>query len=229
VAREIESRFGAAAVRAGSTEAALDIPAADPRPLPVAPAESAPSSREIRTRAQDQSHLFLGHRTVRRDHPDYAALELAGVLLGAGAGLTGRIPQRIREKEGLAYTASADAVAAAGLDQGRLVIYVGTSPATVAQAEASARDELARFLAEPIGGTELADARSFLIGREPFRRETARQWADLLIASLHLDLPLDDPDWHVARIAALSAADVEAAVRRHLDPARLIATVGLPA
>jgi zinc protease len=205
-----------------------EVPA-DSREVPADSSATMETRREIRTRARDQAHLFLGHLTIPRSHADYAALEVAGVLLGAGAGLTGRIPQRIREREGLAYTAAADTVTGASLDPGRLAIYVGTSPATVAQAEASARDELARFLAEPISPAELADAKSYLIGREPFRRETGRQWADLLAASELLKLPLDDPEWHAAKIAALGAADVEAAARRHLDPERLIATVGLPA
>ena len=219
VAREIEALFGATAA-AGVAD--------DPRPSPSPPSASPEPRREVRTRAHDQAHLFLGHRTVARDHADYPALELAGVLLGAGSGLTGRIPQRIREREGLAYTATADAVAAASVDPGRFTVYVGTAPATVAQAEASARDELRRFLDEPVGESELADARAFLLGREPFRRETGRQWADLLAASELLALPLDDPSWHSGKIAALSAADVEAATRRHLDPARLVVTIGIP-
>lgn len=214
------SSFGAA------SEVEAHVP---PFAVPADPASSPEPRRELRTHARDQAHLYLSHLTVSRAHPDYPALELAGVLLGAGSGLAGRIPQRIRDREGLAYTAMADAVAGASLDSGRLAVYVGTSPATVAAAEAAARDELARFVAEPIEALELADAKSYLLGREPFRRETARQWADLLAASLLLDLPLDDPDWHAARVAALTAVDVEGAVRRHLDPLKLVATVGLPA
>jgi zinc protease len=201
----------------------------DARPQPAPPAEHPEARREIRTRAHDQAHLFLGHRTVARDHADYPALELAGVLLGSGSGLTGRVPQRIREREGLAYTASADAVSGASLDPGRLTVYIATRPATVAQAEASARDEVERFLTQPIGGEEFADAKAHLLGREPFRRETGRQWADLMASSELLGLPFDDPSWHAAKIAAVTAADVESAARRHLDPARLIATIGLPA
>ncbi len=217
---------GCFAPRRTSDLSGASRPAAKP---PKSPALQPKVRREIRTRAHDQAHLFLGHRTVTRAHADFAALEIAGVLLGAGAGLTGRIPQRIREKEGLAYAAGADAVTGASLDEGRLSIYVGSSPATIAQAEASARDEIARFLVEPIPESDFADAKSYLIGREPFRRETGRQWADLLAASRLLDLPLDDPEWHLGRLAALTAAEVEAAIRRHLDPTRLIATVGLPA
>lgn len=198
------------------------------RPVPAAPAASPVARREISTRAEDQAHLFVGSRTVARAHPDYAALELAGVVLGAGAGLTGRIPQRIREREGLAYSATADTVSGAGIDEGRLVCYVGTAPETLDKAEASLRDELARFLAEPIAAEELESARSYLLGREPFRRETARQWADLMAVSALLDLPLDDPNWHAGKVARLTAEDVAAAARRWIDPERLLVTRGLP-
>ena len=157
VAARIDELFGAApGDRDAATEQAVRRPLCRRR-QPIA-------RREIVTHAQDQAHLFLGSRTVERAHPDYPALEVAAVLLGAGSGLTGRIPQRIREREGLAYTATADTVAGAGIDEGRLVCYVGTAPETLDQAEASVRDELARFLAEPIapGG---ARKRPFLSSR----------------------------------------------------------------
>jgi zinc protease len=163
---------------------------------------------------------------VTRAHPDYEALELASVVLGAGTGLTGRIPQRIREREGLAYTASA---AGAGLDPGRLYAYVGTSPETVARAERGVIEELCRFHAEGPTAEELDEARSYLLGREPFRRETARQWADLAAVGALYGLPLEDPTWSAERVAATTAAEVAAAVARHLDPEVLAITVGLPA
>ncbi len=175
-----------------------------------------------------QAHLYAGHLTVRRTHPDYEALVLAGVVLGAGSGLTGRIPERIREREGLAYTATAHTVTGAGLDPGRLVLYVGTSPATVEQAEAGVREELVRFVEDGPTAEEVADARAYLVGREPFRRETARQLADLTLSAEHYGLPLDRPGWREEQLALLTRDDVHAAVRRHLDPERLKVTVGLP-
>ena len=176
----------------------------------------------------DQAHLYVGHLTIPRRHPDYEALELAAVTLGSGAGLTGRIPQRIRDREGLAYSAHAQTVAGAGLDPGRLVAYVGTSVHTLDQAERGVREEIARLVEDGITDQELADARSYLLGREPFERETARQWADLLVEAEHYHLPLDDPDWRHDRLAALDRATVEAAVRRHLRPDDLRVTVGIP-
>ncbi len=204
--------------------------AARPAVAPVAPPapEGGPPRVEVTVRGSDQAHLYLGHLTVPRRDPDFTALELAAVVLGAGSGLTGRIPQRIREREGLAYTAYAQVVAGAGLDPGRLVAYVGTSPATVSQAERGVREEIARFVTEGVTEAELAEARSYLLGREPFRRETARQWAELMIESAFYGLPLDDHTWREAQLQAPDRAAVEAAVRRHLDPERLKVTVGSP-
>ncbi len=195
---------------------------------PPPPVGLSVARREIPSGAVDQAHLYLGHLTVPRLHPDHAALEVLGVALGAGAGLTGRIPERLREREGLAYAAQAATVAGASSEPGRLVAYVATSPRTVAQAESSVREELARVVAEGLGEEEFAEARTYLLGREPFRRESARQWADLLAEGAHWGLPLDDAGWCEGELQRLDRAQVEAAARRHLRPEALEVTVGLP-
>lgn len=205
-----------------------DLPVArEPYPDPPEPAGSHEPCR-VETEAEDQAHLFIGHLTVPRRHPDFTALELLAVILGSGAGLTGRIPNRIRESEGLAYNAHAQTVAGAGLDPGRLVAYVGTSPATVDRARAGVIEEIARLVDGGIEESELEEARAYLLGREPFRRETARQWADLLTESAHYGLPLDEPESRKAELNALDKATVEAAARRHIRPDDLRVTIGLP-
>ncbi|MDX1384279.1 MAG: insulinase family protein, partial [Thermoanaerobaculia bacterium] len=205
-------------------------------PPPGRPGEAADEAvgateprRAVATAARDQSHLFVGHRTVPADHPDLPALDLASIVLGAGSGLTGRIPTRVREREGLAYSATAGLTAGAGLDAGRLVVHVATSPAQVARAEACVREEIGRLCDEGVSETEVEEARSYVLRREPFRRETARQWAGLLARSSLYGMPVDDAAWVEARYRALDRAAVEAAIRRHLEPARLQVTVGSPA
>ena len=197
---------------------------ADPPP-PVGAPEA---RRELPSGAVDQTHLYLGHLTVPRLHPDHAALEVLGVVLGAGAGLTGRIPERLREREGLAYTAQAATVGGSSSEPGRLVVYAATSPRTVEKAETSAREELQRLLADGITEDEFQEARTYLLGREPFRRETARQWADLLAEGAYWGLPLHDAAWCEAELLRLDRAQVEAAARRHVKPEALKVTIGLP-
>ncbi len=200
-----------------------------PAPFPEPPAPAGlPDRYLVETEAEDQAHLYIGHLTVPRHHPDFTALELVAVVLGSGAGLTGRIPMRIREQEGLAYSAHAQTVAGAGLDPGRLVAYVGTAPATVEKAETGVKEEIARLVEGGIEESELEEARSYLLGREPFRRETARQWADLLTEAAQYDLPLDDPALREQELRALDLATIQDVIRRHLRPQDLRVTVGLP-
>jgi len=212
----------------GVLSSALGPPRAAAK-APPAPPPAGARRREIRTRARDQAHLFVGQLTVGRRHPDFAALEIAGIILGAGAGLSGRIPFRLRDQEGLAYAASADTVAGAGLDAGRLIAYIGTSPENLERAERGIREELGRLATDGVSEQEVEEARSYLLGREPFRRESARQWADLAAQGALHGLPLEDPQWRRSELTAVDRQAVERALRAHLDPSRLAVVVGLPA
>ncbi|HVS02904.1 MAG TPA: pitrilysin family protein [Thermoanaerobaculia bacterium] len=207
-----------------ATDAEGGAPGAAPPPATGLPQRR----RTLPSGAIDQAHLYLGHLTVPRLHPDLAALELLAVILGAGAGLTGRVPERLREREGLAYSAEAAVVAGAGSEPGRLAIYAGTSPDAVERAERAAREELDRLLAEGVTEAELEEARTYLLGREPFRRETARQWADLLAEAAYWGLPFDDPQWRRRELEAVDRRRLEAVARHHLRPDELRVTVGLP-
>jgi zinc protease len=208
--------------------APLGKAAAAPVVPPPAPEASSERRQTLEAGSEDQAHLYLGHLTVPRLHPDLAALEVLGVILGSGAGLTGRIPLRLREREGLAYTAHGATVAGATSEPGQLVIYAGTSPQTVERAEAAAREELEHLVEHGVTDEEVQDARTYLLGREPFRRETARQWVELLAEAAYWGLPVDDPSWRRSQLEAVDRGSVEEAARRHLHPERLWTTVGLP-
>lgn len=197
-------------------------------PEPPAPIGLPERRRVLPLPPGDQAHLYAGCLTVGRDHPDRHALAVLGVVLGAGAGLTGRLPERVREREGLAYAVQVSSLAGAGLDPGRLLIYVGTSPDTVERAERAVVEELQRLVDEGVGEEEVEQARSYLLGRDPFRRETARQWADLMGEAVLYGVPEDDPAWWRERIERVGPEEVTATARRHLDPAGLKVTVGLP-
>ncbi|MEM6454911.1 MAG: insulinase family protein, partial [Acidobacteriota bacterium] len=178
-----------------------------------------------------QAHLYIGQRTIPRSHPDRIALEVVGVALGAGAGLIGRLPTRIREEAGLAYAVDVATAAGAGLDDGRLAIYAGTSPDAIAEVEGMVREELTQLCDDgPRGGLDdgaFETARGYLLGRLPFQRETARQWTQLIADATLYGVPFDQPGWTEAQLRALTRADAEAAARRWLQPDTLCVTVGV--
>ncbi len=198
----------------------IEVPAAE---------EQAPTRRDVPTTAPDQAQLYLGHLTVDRHHEDLAALELLAVILGAGSGLNGRIPQRVREDEGLAYTAQANTVSGTARVVGRLVAYVGTSPDSLERAEAVAREVLEDVATRGVTSDEVESARAYLLGREPFRMETSRQWADLLGQASYFDQPSDDPAWRRARLEGVTLDEVNAAAARHVRVDELVVARGLPA
>lgn len=227
VAGEIDPREVEEAVRtvfpvaaaAGSVEPATTSLDAPGRPE---------SRREVECPGRDQAHLFLGHPTVERGHPEYAALEILGVILGGGAGLDGRLPRRIREREGLAYSVQVGTVLGAGREPGHLGVWVATAEATLERALECAVEELARVAAEGAEVTELEAARSWLLGREPFSRETARQWAARMVRAQISGLPLDRPEWRTAAWRRVTPEDLAAAARRWIRPGELKVTVGRP-
>jgi zinc protease len=184
--------------------------------------------RQVVLPVSDQAHLLVGKLTVPVTDPDRVALELAAVVLGSGPGLAGRIPQRIREAEGLAYATHVATAAGAGLSPGRFVVYLGTAPQNVDRARRAVGEEVRRLLDDGFEPGELEEARLYLLGSEPFGRETARQVAVLRAQSCLYDMPVDQVGWLASKLEGLDSDAVAAAMERHLDPDSWVCTVGMP-
>lgn len=209
------------------TPLATSVPPSPLRPVP--PAQGLPDPRrEIRLPPGDQGHLYAGCLTVSRDHDDFTPLEVLSVILGAGSGLTGRIPERVRESEGLAYSVQIQTTSGAGYDPGRLMIYAGTSPATLAQAERAVREEMEGLVAHGVTQDELDAARGYLLGREPFRRETARQWAGLLGNDLLYGAGDADPDRRRRLLERITVERLDEVAGQYLGEGCLRWTLGVP-
>lgn len=209
---------------AAATSAAVE-PGRSERPAPP----GRPEHRiEVPTDSREQAHVYAGHFTIARRHPDLPELRALGILLGSD-GLAGLIPNRIREQEGLAYATHVDLLAGAGTDPGALSVYLGTHPDHVERGLELVRDSLAEVLEEPPDAAALEACKTGMLGREPFLRETAGLWAGQLVDALLFDLPSYQRRWRLERIERLSPDGVFQAARRHLEPERILVTVGLPA
>lgn len=183
---------------------------------------------EVATGSLEQAHVVAGHLTVDRRHPDLPELRALGILLGSD-GLAGLIPNRIREQEGLAYATHVDLLAGAGSDPGAFSVYLGTHPDHVERGLELVRDSLLEVLGQPPEAAVLEECKTGMFGREPFLTETAGLWAGQLVDALLFDLPSYRRSWRIERIERLSPDGVFQAARRHLEPERMLVTVGLPA
>jgi zinc protease len=164
-----------------------------------------------------QANIYLGHLGIERTNPDFYALQVLDTILGGGAGFTARIPQRLRDELGLAYTTFASITMTAGLDPGRFVAYIGTSPENTRLAIDGLLNEIRRIVAEPVTADELQDAQDFLTGSFVFAFESSAQIARFLVQATVYELGFDYGEKYPRLIRGITAADITRVARQYLD------------
>jgi predicted Zn-dependent peptidase len=128
--------------------------------------------RVVITQAAQQAQIVAGGLAPPLDHDDRAAVKVLATVLGGG--MAGRLFAELRDRQALAYAASAyyDAVREAGA----LALYLSTAPENAVRAEAALLAEIARVRTTPVEAEELRRAKSYLLGTYTMdRRTNARQ------------------------------------------------------
>jgi zinc protease len=155
---------------------------------------------------------------VPRNHPDWQALAVANQVLGGG--FNSRLNLRLRAQEGLTYGAGS------ALDSDRLAgVWNATS---FTRTEETARaikvmlEVISAFRKNPVTQAELAEATSFLSGVFAIQSETANAVAGRVLTSALHGLPADYWQTYRDRVRKVTAADVSAAVERHVAPDQLL-------
>jgi len=180
--------------------------------------------REFATPDKANAVLRAGlNLRLRDDHPDFPALVLANQLLGGSS--TARLPERIREKEGLSYS-TYTWFSASPLDPvANFWVSAIFAPQNKARVERAVREELERALREGFGGEEVAAAKKGLLESRRLARTQDGALVARLAPYLHLERRFAwDIDFE-RRIAALTPGELRDALRRHLDLARLAVTM----
>lgn len=167
---------------------------------------------------KEQINLYLGHLGVTRNNPDYYALVVMDTILGSSPGFTSRIPRLLRDEQGLAYTTFSNIAGSAGLDPGRFIAYIGTSPENMELALTGMMKEICRIREEPVLASEIKDAIDYLTGSFVFNFETNAQIAGFLVEAevfkLGFNFLTDYPNY----IRAVTIEDVERVAKQYLDP-----------
>lgn len=167
---------------------------------------------------KEQVNLYVGHLGIRRSNPDYYALSVLDVILGSAPGFTSRIPKRLRDEQGLAYSTFANITPSAGLDPGRFVAYIGTSPENRRRAIEGIFREIRALVAERVSEEELLDARRYLTGSFVFHFQTNSQIARFMIQAERYGLGFEYLEQYPQRIAAVTVDDVARVAATYLHP-----------
>jgi zinc protease len=134
-----------------------------------------------------------------------------------------RLPNEVREKRGLSYSASSSF--SPGLHAGAFTVSLQTRPDQAQQALQVARDVVARFVAEGPTQDELRAAKGFLIGGFPLLIDSNRKLLDNVSNIAWNDLPLDYLETWTAKVEAVTAGEVKAAFARKLNPDRMVTVI----
>jgi zinc protease len=174
---------------------------------------------------KEQVNIFIGHVGIDRKNPDYYALKVMDTVLGSSPGFTSRIPRILRDEQGLAYTTFSNITGSAGIDPGRFIAYIGTSPDNLSRALVGLRGEIARIVKEPVTAEELSGAKDYLTGSFVFEFQTNSQVADFLVEAELYDLGFDYLEKYPELIRAVTVEDLTRVAREYLDPDSLTTVV----
>jgi zinc protease len=164
-----------------------------------------------------QNAVFMAGMTMGLNYsdPDYAALILANTLIGGSN--QSHLWQRIREKDGLSYGVGSSITGGAKDDFGQFVVQAIANPKNVDKVEADFKDEMAKILNEGFPESEVASARKEFLEDSQVNRAQDRALAGTLARYEQFGWTMKRDAELEAKIQSLTPADIQAALKRHID------------
>ena len=169
----------------------------------------------------EQVHIVLGVPSYPLAHERRYAASLLNIILGGG--MSSRLFQNIRERQGLAYAIFSDV--SPYTDSGVLSVYAGTSRETTEQLIRCVVEEFRRIKHEPVSAEELRRAKDHLKGSMMLSLEsTSARISNLARQAMYFNrfLSLDEM---LASIEIVTREEVLAIAHDFFQPGRLALTV----
>jgi zinc protease len=176
-----------------------------------------PAKKEIVMAHKAQNEILMGTLAVARLHPDYEPLNLLNAILGE-LGFMGRLGQRVRDKEGLAY--SCTSFLNAGLQGGNWTALAGVNPKNVDRARKLMEEEIKRVIDEPVLEQELEDAKESQTGSALMELESTEGVARTGHNLIHYGLGLDYFAKRRQLFRKINTGQLQEMAGKYLQPSR---------
>jgi zinc protease len=189
---------------------------------PPAPAYKKADPINLKIETPDKANAqFLARLNfpMSDNDPDEAAMLLASYMFGGP--ITSRVSDRIRNREGLSYGANAGIGVPFYGNNASMQASISLNPANGPKVEASFVDELQKTLKEGFTPKEVEGAKKAYLEQRAVGRASDTALASLLAGHENQGRTMKWDQDLEAKIAALTADQVNAAFRRHIDPATL--------
>jgi len=190
--------------------------------IPAGYQDVAATSVTIETPDKANAMFLAGlNLELRDDDPAYPALLLGNEILGGGF-LNSRLATRIRQKDGISYGVGSFVNVSSEDRNGRFIGYAIYAPENADKVEAAFREELARAVQEGLTADELDKARTGWLQNQTVTRANDGALAGDLQGKVYLGRTMAFDAELERRVGALTLEEVNGALRRFLDPARIV-------
>ncbi len=168
-----------------------------------------------------QTHVLVGLPGTYRKDPDYFNLYVGNHILG-GSGLVSKLFEEVREKRGLAYSASSAFIPM--LSPGPFLVSLQTRNDQTPQALQVLNKTLGDFIASGPSEAELNAAKKNITGGFAMRFDTNKELAGYVGMIGFYGLPLDYLDTFQQKIQQVTVASITDAFKRRVNP-QLLQTI----
>ena len=171
----------------------------------------------------DKANAFFIARMnlkLRDDNADYAALQLGNFMFGGGF-LNSRFLTRIRQKDGVSYGGGSGLNASSLDESGFFMANAIYAPENADKVETGFREELARVLKDGFTADEVTAAKTGFLQYRRQQRAQDGSLAGTLRGQLFTGRTMQFEDNLDKQIAALTAEQINAAMRKYFDLAKI--------
>jgi zinc protease len=152
--------------------------------------------------------------------PDYPAMTLAGYIFGS-SGMNSRLFARIRGKEGLSYGVGGQFGVPTVDDRASMIAYAICAPQNAPKVEEAFKEELAKVLEKGFSPEEVEAAKKSWLQLQQVNRAQESNLVSLLLTRRYWNRTLAFDAELEKAIMALTPEQLQAAVRKHIDPSQI--------
>jgi len=166
-----------------------------------------------------QTHVRVGHLSIKENDPDYPALSILNDILG-GSSFRSRLFQDVRTKQGLAYSVGS-ALRAGVREQGFWLMRAETKSDSTHDVISRLVANMERLREQPVTDAELAEAKEAFVNSFVFSFTSPSSIVARLIGLEYDGLPKDFLQQLRDKVVKLTKEDLLRAARAHLHPDRV--------
>ncbi|MEQ1676357.1 MAG: pitrilysin family protein [Chitinophagaceae bacterium] len=177
----------------------------------------------------DKTNAVMGgviNIEISKQDADYPAVVMANELLGGGAFLNSRIPQRLRENEGMSYGAGSFLSAEYKVKAGGWGVYAFFNPLYKDRLDSALHQEIDKAIAKGFTQDELSKSVSSMIEQNKTSLGSNPFLAGLIKGFMKEGRDLTDFTKFEAKLKLLTTEQVNAAMKKHFDVSKLIMVYG---